>query len=54
MDLTLVDAGKTKTYLPGKQLTGKELKNLIVQSRKSGSMSMDETHRKIRKKINGD
>jgi hypothetical protein len=49
MNLTLVD-GKTKTYLPGKQLTAKELKNLIVQSRKSGTVSMDETHRKIRKK----
>ncbi|MEP7168770.1 MAG: hypothetical protein ABI855_05315 [Bacteroidota bacterium] len=54
MQLTLVDADKTKTYLPGKQLTEKELKNLIVKSRKSGIVSMTEAHRKIRKKINGD
>lgn len=54
MNLTLVDADKTKTYLPGEQLTDKELKSLIVQSRKSGKVSMEDTHQNIRKKINGD
>lgn len=53
MKLTLVDADKTKLYLPGEPLDEKELKQMILRSRKSGTLKMEDAHKQIRKKING-
>jgi hypothetical protein len=52
LQLSLVDADKTKTYLPGAALTAKETKKLIERSRKSGTVSMEAAHKQIRKKLN--
>ena len=43
----------TLTHFAGKALTPKELKQLIISSRKSGTISMEKAHRQIRKKLNG-
>ena len=53
LQLSLVDADKSKTYLPGKALSAKELEQLIMSSRKSRTISMKEAHQQIRKKLNG-
>ena len=53
LHLSMVDADKTKTYLPGAALTAKETKQLIEHSRKSGTVSMEKAHKQIRKKLNG-
>jgi len=53
LHLTVVDADKTKTYLPGKPLDDKEIKELITKSRKSGKVSLEKAHKQIRKKLNG-
>ena len=53
LQLSLVDADKTKTYLPGEVLSPKELKQLITVSRKSGTVSIEKAHQQIRKKLNG-
>lgn len=53
IQLSLVDADKTKLYLPGKSLTAKETKQLIEDSRKSGIVSMAKTHKLIKQKLNG-
>ncbi len=54
LHLSLVDADKTKTYLPGEALTAKELKKLVEHSRKSGTVSLEKAHKQIQKKLNGD
>ena len=53
LQLSLVDADKTKTYLPGEALSTKELKQLVTSSRKSGTMPLEKAHQQIRKKLNG-
>ena len=53
LQLSLVDADKTKTYLPGEALSAKEQKQLIATSRKSGTISLEKAHQQIRKKLNG-
>ena len=53
LHLTLVDEDKAKLYLPGEALEEKEIKELITKSRKSGMVSMEEVHSKIRGKRNG-
>lgn len=53
LHLSVVDADKTKTYLPGKALDHKEIKELITKSRKSGKVSLEKAHKQIRKKLNG-
>lgn len=53
LQLSFVDADKTKTYLPGTALSTKETKQLIESSRKSGIVSLEKAHKKIRKKLNG-
>ena len=53
LQLSLVDADKTKTYLPGAALSPKELKQMITKSRKSGTVSMGKAHLQIRKKLHG-
>jgi hypothetical protein len=53
LHLTVVDADKTKAYLPGAPLNRKEIKELISKSRKSGTVSLKEAHKQIRKKLNG-
>ena len=52
LQLSFVDADKTKTYLPGEALEESELKELIKSSRASGSVSMEKAHKQIRKKLN--
>ena len=52
LQLSFVDADKTKTYLPGAALTAKETKQLIESSRKSGIVSLEKAHKEIRKKLN--
>ena len=53
LQLSFVEADKTKTYLPGKPFTAKETKLLIEKSRKSGIVSLKKAHQQIRKKLNG-
>jgi hypothetical protein len=53
LQLSFVDADKTKTYLPGESLNELELKELIKSSRASGSVSMENAHKQIREKLNG-
>jgi hypothetical protein len=53
LHLTIVDADKSKTYLPGEALKEKEIKELITKSRKSGTVSLEKAHKQIRKKLNG-
>ena len=53
LKLSLVDADKTKLYLPGEPLNSKEIKHLIEKSRKSGTVSLKKAHQQIRKKLNG-
>lgn len=52
IELSLVDADKTKLYLPGKALSVKETKQLIEKSRNSGTVSMTKIHKQIRHKLN--
>ncbi len=52
LQLSFVDADKTKIYLPGAPLTTKETKKLIENSRKSGTVSMEKVHKQIRKNLN--
>ncbi len=52
LQLSIVDAAKSKSYLPGKPLSTKELTRLIQKSRKSGIVSLKDAHKKIRKKLN--
>ena len=51
LDLKLVDADKTKTYLPGKALTASEIKKMVAHSRQSGIVSLEKAHKQIRKKL---
>ena len=53
LHLSLVDADKTKTWLPGKALSTTEIKKMIDHSRKSGTLSLEKAHKQIRKKLNG-
>ena len=53
VQLSFVDADKTKSYLPGNALSAEELEQLIISGRKSGTISMKVAHRQIRKKLNG-
>lgn len=51
LELTLVDADKNKSFLPGESLSAKEIKLLISKSRESGSISMEKAHQSIRKRL---
>ena len=51
LNLSLVDADKTKTWLPGKALTAVEIKKLVEHGRKSGTISLEKAHKQIRKKL---
>lgn len=51
LQLSIVAVAKSKSYLPGKPLSAKELNRLIKKSRKSGTASMEKAHQEARKKI---
>jgi hypothetical protein len=48
LELSLVDESETDYLLPGKPLSSEQLKRLIENSRKSGIISMPDSHKIIR------
>jgi molybdenum cofactor biosynthesis enzyme MoaA len=48
MELSVIDDNKNDYFLPGKPLTDAELSQLIENSRKSGSITMQDAHTIIR------
>ena len=52
LELSLIDDNKNDYFLPGKPLSDAELSQLIENSRKSGSISMEDAHLKIRNSFN--
>jgi hypothetical protein len=54
LQLTLVDDVAVGYSLPGKPLTSQQLSQLIDSSRKSGIISMEDSHQLIRKNYNAD
>jgi hypothetical protein len=54
LQLTLVDDVAVGYSLPGKPLTSQQLYQLIDSSRKSGIISMEDSHQLIRKNYNAD
>ena len=53
LELSVIDDNKNY-FLPGKPLTDDELSQLIKNSRKSGSITMQDAHTTIRKSFNAD
>ena len=49
LKLSLVDDTENNYFLPGKPLNAAELTHLVENSRKSGSISMEDAHTAIRK-----
>ncbi len=47
----LLQLKETKSYLFGEVLQPKQLKRLIIKSRKSGTVSLDKAHEQVRKKL---
>ena len=54
LQLTLVDDVAVDYSLPGKPLTSQQLTQLIENSRKSGMISLEDSHQLIRKNYNAD
>ncbi len=54
LKLSVIDENENDNVLPGKPLTPAELFQLINNSRKSGSISMENAHTAIRKSFNAD
>jgi hypothetical protein len=54
LQLSIVDEEATDYTLPGKPLAPHQLTQLIEKSRKSGMISMEDSHKIIRKNYNGD
>jgi hypothetical protein len=54
INLSLVDDVADNYYMPGKPLTDTQLTDLILQSRSSGIISLENAHAIIRKKYNAD
>lgn len=54
IELQLLDEVENEYYLPGKPLSEEELVKLIGNSRKSGTISMEDAHDILRKSFNAD
>jgi hypothetical protein len=54
LKLSIVDEEAADYHLPGKPLSPQQLSQLIEKSRKSGTISMEDSHNIIRKNYNGD
>lgn len=52
LKLSPLDNIEQNTYLPGKPLTNDELAHLIENSRKSGTITMDDAHTLIKSRFN--
>ncbi len=50
--LSILDDNKSNYFLPGKPLSDVELSQLIENSRKSGSITMEDAHSTIRNSFN--
>jgi len=48
LKLSMIDDNENNYFLPGKPLTAAELSQLIENSRKSGSIRMEDAHTAIR------
>ncbi len=53
LKLLVIDDNENNYFLPGKPLTRDELSQLIENSRKSGSISMENAHTVIRNSFDG-
>jgi len=53
LHLSLLDENEN-FYLPGNPLSASQLNELIDKGRKSGTISMEEAHKTIRNKFDGD
>lgn len=54
LQLSIIDDVDNNLHLPGKPLSPEELTKLILKSRASGMISMENAHQIIRKKFNAD
>jgi len=54
LELSVVDDNEDNYFLPGKPLGEAELTQLIENSRKSGSISLEDAHTAIRNNFNAD
>jgi len=54
LKLSVIDDNESNYVLPGKPLTPEQLTSLITESRKSGTISMQNAHEIIRTKYNAD
>ena len=52
--LKLIDQDETKVALPGKPLSKDELKSMIEDGRKTGTITMEKANDLIRKKFHAD
>ncbi len=52
LELSVIDDNKDDYFLPGKPLSDAELSQLIENSRKSGSITMQDAHTTIRNSFN--
>lgn len=53
LNLTIVDDKEGDLFLPGKPLNDDQLKKLILESRESGIINMNNAHSAIRNSLNG-
>ena len=51
LELSVIDDNKNDYFLPGKPLSDSELMKLIENSRKSGSITLDDAHNTIRSRF---
>jgi len=54
LKLRLIDQEESNTALPGKPLSKAALRDMIENSRKSGTITMEDAHQTIRKNFDAD